>query len=94
MTLVRIPGTMNFLATQRFYPGFNSARCRIVKETFNGNGWDQSIVGDFPYVHRFDIIPHENGLWFVGCSIANSKKNTDDWTDPGKVLVGNYNDNK
>ncbi|MCT3557319.1 hypothetical protein EFR98_10890 [Lentilactobacillus buchneri] len=94
MTLVRIPGTMNFLATQRFYPGFNSAKCRIVKETFNGEGWDQSVVGDFPYVHRFDIIPHGEGLWFVGCSIANSKKNTDDWTDPGKVWVGDYNDQK
>lgn len=94
MTLVQIPGTMNFLATQRFYPGFNSAKCRIVKETFNGSGWDQSIVGDFPYIHRFDLIAHVDQIWFIGCSIANSKKNTEDWTDPGKVFVGNYDDNK
>ncbi len=92
MTLVPIPGTLNFLATQRFYPGFNSAKCRIVKETFNGHGWDQSIVGDFPYIHRFDLVSHEGGLWFVGCSIANSKENADDWRDPGKVFVGDYND--
>lgn len=93
MTLVQIPGTLNFLATQRFYPGFNSAACRIVKETFNGTDWDQTIVGDFPYVHRFDIIQHDGGLRFIGCSIANSKKNTDDWSDPGKVWVGDYDDN-
>lgn len=92
MTLVQIPGTLNFLATQRFYPGFNSKACRIVKETFNGTSWDQTIVGDFPYVHRFDIIKHGAGFWFVGCSIANSKQNTDDWSDPGKVWVGDYND--
>lgn len=94
MTMVQIPGTLNFLATQRFYPGFNSAACRIVKETFNGQDWDQTIVGDFPYIHRFDIFPKYDGTgyWYVGCSIANSKKDTDDWTDPGKVWVGEYND--
>ncbi|PTM23127.1 hypothetical protein DA798_04710 [Lactobacillus sp. PFC-70] len=94
MTMVQIPGTLNFLATQRFYPGFNSAACRIVKETFNGTDWDQTIIGDFPYIHRFDILPKTDGsgYWYVGCSIANSKKDTDDWTDPGKIWVGEYND--
>ncbi len=74
MTMVPIPGTLNFVATQRFYPGFNSSQCRIVKEIFNGTNWDQTVVGDFPYIHRFDLISHDGGLWFVGCSIANSKK--------------------
>ncbi|MEK1395265.1 hypothetical protein HCZ93_02220 [Limosilactobacillus fermentum] len=96
MTMVQIPGTLNFLATQKFYPGFNSAACRIVKETWNGNGWDQTIVGDFPYIHRFDIFEKADGtgLWYVGCSIANSKKDTDDWSDPGKIWVGEYDDEK
>lgn len=94
MTLVPIPGTLNFLATQRFYPGFNSLHCRIVKETFNGHGWDQRVVGEYPYIHRFDIIPKTNNgeYWYIGCSIANSKKYTDDWSDPGKVWVGVYQD--
>lgn len=94
MTMVQIPGTLNFLATQRFYPGFNSAHCRIVKETFNGTDWNQSIIGDFPYIHRFDIIPKTSGhnYWYVGCSIANSKTDTDDWSDPGKIWVGEYDD--
>lgn len=92
MSLIQIPGTLNFLASQRFYPGFNSKACRIVKETFNGTNWDQTVIGDFPYVHRFDIIQHGDKYWFVGCSIANSKANTDDWSDPGKVWVGDYND--
>ncbi|RMC43319.1 hypothetical protein F5ESL0233_00205 [Lactobacillus sp. ESL0233] len=93
MTMVQIPGTLNFLATQKFYPGFNSLHCRIVKETFNGQGWDQSVVGEFPYIHRFDIIPKtKDDYWYIGCSIANSKKNTNDWSDPGKVWVGIYKD--
>lgn len=94
MTMVQIPGTLNFLATQKFYPGFNSPNCRIVKEKFNGNDWDQVVIGDFPYVHRFDVFPKsdESGYWFVGCSIANSKKNAEDWSDPGKIWVGEYDD--
>ena len=42
MTLVQIPGTLDFLATQRFYPGFNAKTCRIVKETWTGAGWHQT----------------------------------------------------
>lgn len=94
MTMVQIPGSLNFLATQRFYPGFNSAECRIVKEVWNGEGWDQQVVGDFPYIHRFDLVPKADGqgYWYIGCSIANSKKNTDDWSDPGKIWLGEYDD--
>lgn len=90
MTMVQLPGTLDFLATQRFYPGFNSATCRIVRGTFNGEGWDISEVAATPYIHRFDIIPNDGGYWYVGCSIANSKRSTDDWSDPGKVFVGEY----
>lgn len=90
MTMVQLPGTLDFLATQRFYPGFNSRTCRIVRGTFNGDGWDITEVASTPYIHRFDLIPHEGGFWYVGCSIANSKRFTDDWSDPGKVFVGEY----
>lgn len=94
MTMVQLPGTLNFVATQKFYPGFNSPECRIVKETWNGDGWDQTVVGNFPYVHRFDVIKKADGkgYWFIGCSIANSKKSIDDWSDPGKIWVGEYDD--
>lgn len=92
MTMVQIPGTIDFLATQKFYPGFNSADCQIVKATFNGSGWTQTKLGDFPYIHRFDIVKVDSGFMYIGCSIANSKKDSEDWTDPGQVWVGEYND--
>lgn len=94
MTMVQIPGTLDFLATQRFYPGFNSATCRIVHAHFNGSDWDVTQIASTPYIHRFDIIEHESGYWYIGCSIANSKKFTDDWSDPGKVYVGSYSTEK
>ncbi|GAW98507.1 hypothetical protein [Secundilactobacillus mixtipabuli] len=93
MTMVQIPNTLDFLATQRFYPGFNASQCIIVREHFNGIGWDKKVVGFFPYVHRFDIVPKgPHTYWFVGCSIANSKKSVDDWSDPGKIWIGEFND--
>lgn len=92
MTMVQIPGTLDFLATQRFYPGFQAENCRLVRERFNGNGWDQSVVAEVPYVHRFDLIPFENQkrYWYIGCSVANSKAYPEDWSDPGRVFVGEY----
>lgn len=95
MNMVQLPNTLDFLATQKFYPGFNSSQCRIVKETFNGKDWDQTIVGDFPYVHRFDIIPTaENKYLYIGCTIANTKKDADDWSDPGRIWIGEYDDSQ
>lgn len=93
MTMVQIPGSLDFLATQRFYPGFNSKQCRLIRARFHQGAWSISPVQDFPYLHRFDIIekPGPPGhYWFVGCTIANSKQYTDDWSDPGKVFVGDY----
>lgn len=94
MTMVQIPGTLDFLATQKFYPGFNAAKCQIVKETFTNLGWKQTVLGKFPYIHRFDILEKGDGAgyWYVGCSIANSKRNSEDWSDPGKVWVGEYSE--
>lgn len=91
MTMVQIPGTLDFLATQMFYPGFQAAKCRLVCEKFNGNTWEESIVAEVPYVHRFDLIPAEDGgYWYIGCSVARSKKFTEDWSDPGQIFVGRY----
>ena len=93
MTIVHIPGTLNFLATQCFYPGFNSLNCRIVKGSFNGHDWDIKFIADFPYLHRFDLVDlGDDRYHFIGCTIANSKKDSEDWNDPGKIFVGIYDD--
>ncbi|WP_440897290.1 hypothetical protein ACS127_04780 [Amphibacillus sp. Q70] len=91
MTLVNIPGTLDFLATQKFYPGFDAKKCRIIRGTFNGTCWDITEVMEFPYLHRFDLIQLNNKqLLFIGCTIARSKSSIEDWSSPGDVFIGEF----
>ena len=92
MSIIQIPGTLDFLATQRFYPGFDAKECRIVRGFFEQAGrWRIEEVSLSPYLHRFDLIESEGQVYFVGCTIANSKAFVEDWSDDGKVFVGNFN---
>lgn len=91
MSIIQIPDTMDFLATQKFYPGFNASSCQIVYGKFVDAHWEISKVCDFPYLHRFDLIKQSNGIIrFIGCTIANSKQFVEDWSDKGKIFVGLY----
>lgn len=92
MSIIQVPGSMDFLATQRFYPGFDAKDCRIVHGHFLGDGqWRVEEVMTFPYLHRFDLIPAQSGeILFVGCTIANSKAFVEDWSDDGKIFVGRF----
>lgn len=92
MSIVQIPGTMDFLATQRFYPGFNAKTCQIVYGKFCDGRWEIKKLMNFPYLHRFDLIKTQNGEYlFVGCTIANSKDYIEDWSDKGKIFTGVFN---
>ncbi|AMD33023.1 TPA: hypothetical protein U7P03_001214 [Streptococcus agalactiae] len=92
MSIIPIPGTMDFLATQKFYPGFKAKDCQVVYASFQGDHWDICNAFDFPYLHRFDLIKgKENQLYFIGCTIANSKAYTEDWSDKGRIFVARFN---
>lgn len=89
MSIIQIPGTLDFLATQKFYPGFNAKDCQIVYARFEAGRWSVTKLRDFPYLHRFDLIEGAGGLiHFIGCTIANSKSFAEDWSDKGKIFVG------
>lgn len=91
MSIVQVPGTMNFLATQKFYPGFDAKECQIVYGFFNGSSWDIQKFADFPYLHRFDLVENQRGeLLFIGATIANSKAYVEDWSDKGRLFVGKF----
>lgn len=91
MSIIQVPGTLDFLATQKFYPGFNSKECQIVYGKYKDENWKVKKIMDFPYLHRFDLIKQKDGkILFVGCTIANSKKFVEDWSDKGKIFVGEF----
>ena len=89
MSLIAIPGTNgDFLAIQCAYPGFNSKDSKIVRGRKSINGWDINDFVRLPYLHRFDILESEGRLYFVGATLCSSKKDQNDWSDPGKIWVG------
>jgi len=89
MSIVELPNTNGeFLATKRFFPGFNAKESKIVHVIPNGDGF---IVKDFisiPYLHRFDILELNGIQYFIGASLCTSKTEREDWSNPGKVFVG------
>lgn len=89
-SIIQVPGSLDFVATQGFYPDYDAAHCRLVYGHFTDGSWTIQPMQGFPYLHRFDLIAAKEGpgIHFVGISIANSKLFPEDWLDPGKVYVG------
>ncbi|MDR0900001.1 MAG: hypothetical protein LBM27_06585 [Lactobacillaceae bacterium] len=92
MSIVQIPGTNDFLATQHFIPTFAAEEAFVVKASWNGSEYSISKVAQTPFLHRFDLIPFdENTDHFVGTTITTEKDSIEDWSRPGHIQVGTYN---
>jgi hypothetical protein len=88
MSIVPLPGTNGeFLASQRFFPGFNASGCEIVHARYLGGRWQVSPWMKVPYLHRFDILSRGGVNYLLFCTLAEDKKNTEDWSRPGKLYA-------
>lgn len=94
MSIIPIPGKEgDFLAVQNFFPTFQSENATIVWGHLNEQEqWEIHPFIHLPYVHRFDLLQSPTGVWFVGCTLCTSKKDKEDWADPGKIWVGQLPD--
>lgn len=90
MTMVPIPGKNgDFLAVQNFFPTFQAEGATIGWAIPRADGgWDIETVLSLPYTHRFDILPVNGINYFLAATLCTSKKDKDDWSDPGKIYVG------
>lgn len=90
MSMITIPGKNgDFLAVQNFFPTFQSENATIVWAKPNSNGsWEIKTLFKLPYLHRFDIITSGNKNYFLGATLCTSKTCKEDWSDPGKIYVG------
>lgn len=89
MSLVQIPGTEGeFLAVQNFFPGFKSEGAKIVWGRREVGEWVIRDVLALPFVHRFDILEGGDGeKYFFAATLCSSKKDREDWSDPGKLYA-------
>lgn len=89
MSIIPIPNKEGqFLAVQEFYLKVTPSLSKIVWGNLSN---DEVVIKDvlsLPFLHRFDIF-HKNGVnYFIGATIATSKKDKEDWSVPGRIYVG------
>lgn len=83
MSIIPIPGANgDFLASQRFLPGFAAKHSRIVRVSYR-NGWQVTPLIDIPYVHRFDIIEAGGRKWLLAAILSCTENETADFSRPG-----------
>ena len=92
MSIVPIPGTNGeFLAVQKFYRFWDWEDAKVVHVAPDGAG--NYVVTDIlhlPYVHRFDLLSVGGRHYFIACTLATTKRAVDEWSNPGKIWVGEY----
>ena len=89
MSIVPIPNTNGeFLAVRNFFPGFNAATAKVVHVKKEAGEFVVRNFIQLPYLHRFDLITVGDTHYFIGATLCSSKKEREDWSDPGKVFVG------
>lgn len=80
-----------FLATQKFYSPNDGAASYIVYVKpldVANNKWLVKRILTLPFLHRFDVIERGGVRYLFLCTIKSDHKFRDDWSSPGKVLVG------
>ena len=92
MSIVPIPGTNGeFLAVQKFFKMFQWEEAKVVHVKPLPDGrYAVTDILHLPYIHRFDLLPVGDRLYFIGGTLATTKQAKEDWSDPGKLWVGEY----
>jgi len=92
MSIVPIPGTNGeFLAVQKFFKMFQWEEAKVVHvKPLADDRYAVTDILHLPYIHRFDLLPVADRLYFIGGTLATTKQAKEDWSDPGKLWVGEY----
>ena len=92
MSIVPIPGTNGeFLAVQKFFKMFAWEEAKVVHvRPLSHGGYEVTDILHLPYIHRFDLLTVDGRHYFVGGTLATTKETKEDWSNPGKIWVGEY----
>lgn len=94
MTLLPLEGEQAFLSIEEFYPVFDSRKASIWKTKLSvENGIlrrDKKKLCSLPFVHRIGMLKGTDGQYLVGASLCSDKEFVEDWSKPGGIYVGKY----
>lgn len=91
MSLVPI-GDGEFLAVQRFYPGFDAKNAGVVRAVRSGLSWRIDPFFPLPYIHRFDVLERGGCRYLLCCTVCSDKRSIDDWSSPGALYAAGLPD--
>ncbi|MDR2113017.1 MAG: hypothetical protein LBQ62_07970 [Candidatus Accumulibacter sp.] len=92
MSIVPIPGANGeFLAVQKFYRFYDWEEAQVVHVRPLGDGaYQVTDILHLPYLHRFDLLTVGGRHYFIAGTLATTKATQDDWSNPGKIWIGEY----
>ena len=92
MSIVPIPGSNGeFLAVQKFFKMFQWEEAKVVHVKPLADGkYEVTDILHLPYIHRFDVLTVGSRHYVIGCTLATTTQSKEDWSDPGKIWVGEY----
>jgi hypothetical protein len=92
MSIVPIPGTNGeFLAVQKFYRFYDWEEAKVVHvRPLAGGKYEVTDILYLPYIHRFDLLTVGGRHYFIAGTLATTKATQDDWSNPGKIWIGEY----
>ena len=94
MSMVSLPGTNGeFLAIQRFFPGFQAQGVEIVQVSLRSGEWRVKTWFKLPYCHRLDILDRDGIYYVICCTICTTKKSEQDWSSPGAIYAAEIPEN-
>lgn len=90
MSIIPIPGKeREFIAVQEFYLKVSPSLSKLVWGRYNEKDeWEFKDVVSLPYCHRFDIYRKDGVNYLIVATIAEAKKDKNDWSKPGKIYAG------
>ncbi len=89
MSILPVPNKPNeFLAIRDFYLKVSPSQSRLVWGKLEDDRWIIKDMLFLPFLHRFGIFEVNGSLHFLGTTIADDKKNKEDWSQPGSIYTG------
>lgn len=80
-------------ATERFYSPNDGSKAAIVYYQRKNGIWERNLLCKLPFVHRFGILEQGGIRYLIACTIKSAHAFKDDWTCPGRVWVGELDEN-